>query len=114
MEKEEKTETALRFFRNQIPRILEIKFFMKKVCEAKWRRDVSLVFYGLTLIITAKIADKAKRIPQTMLRKKRNFSNPRRVWWKFSSPPPKAPPTFVPDCWSNMEVIKTTDRIICP
>ena len=59
-------------------------------------------------------ADTAKRIPTTIVVIKRNFSNPRRVWYSPPpSPPPSAPPTPAPDCCSSIATTKIIDSIIC-
>jgi hypothetical protein len=71
-----------------------------------------LMNYYLTSIATN--VEATKSILTTIVVANRNFSNPRRVWYREPpSPPPKTPPTPAFVCWSKTEAVKIIDSIIC-
>ena len=58
--------------------------------------------------------DVTKRIDTTIVKTKKNFSAPRFVWYvALPSPPPKAPPSSVPDCCISMPSMRRTASIAC-
>ena len=58
--------------------------------------------------------DSANKIATTIVKTKKNFSAPLFLWYvALPSPPPKAPPSSVPDCCIRTPIINSTESIIC-
>lgn len=64
--------------------------------------------------ISATKAEITKRTARVIVILNRVFSIPLLVCLlEKLSPPPKAPPNSLPDCWSKIDIIRSTDNIIC-